>query len=83
MNEKLLNLPKLCYGTLCNKILIDFMDYHKIDKMPVPTEGDFTIVALEKIFRIILASIDETRRNEILKDAERYISDLPAHVKYK
>ena len=76
-----LKLPKATYGTICNKILTEFMQHHKIEGLILPSSGDTTPGALEKIFTIILASLPEDKRNAILKDCEAYYHDTPPSVR--
>jgi len=58
------------------------MEYHHIDKsMPVPQAKEATHEGLEKIFNILIASIEEKKREEIIKDAMAYYHDLPPNVR--
>lgn len=83
MNEKQeLKIPhKSCYGTICNKLLQEFMEHHEISDMPLPGAGDTAGVALEKIFRILVLTIPEEKRKSMIKDANAYYHDLPPHVR--
>lgn len=58
------------------------MEYHNIDSsMPVPVAKEATHEGLEKIFNILIASIEEKKREEIIKDAMAYYHDLPPNVR--
>jgi hypothetical protein len=76
-----LKLPRMAYGTICLKILKEFMEYHKIGDMPCPEGKEPVHEAMEKIFNIMLGSIEETKREAIIKDAIAYYHDLPPNVR--
>lgn len=49
--------------------------------MPLPEAKEATHEALEKIFNIMIQSMDEKRQEEIIKDAMAYYNDLPPSVR--
>jgi len=58
------------------------MKYHNIVRpMPLPEAKEATHEALEKIFNIMIQSMDEKRQEEIIKDAMAYYNDLPPSVR--
>jgi hypothetical protein len=58
------------------------MQHHNIDaSMPLPEGKEPTHEALEKIFNIMVASVGEKKREEIIKDAMAYYNDLPPNVR--
>lgn len=77
-SKKQLNLPKHEYGPYCNRILTEVIKHFKLENMTLPNAGDMTHVALSKIFDIILHSMGEDKREEILKDLDEYIMSIPA-----
>lgn len=76
-----LKFPRMCYGTICNKILKEFNDYHKIENLPLPDSKDGPHAALEKIFNCLISTLPEDKRKEIVKDAWAYLNDLPPNVR--
>ncbi len=75
-------LPKSCYGSLCLKILSDFIEYHELDKsLELPNSKDLPHVMLSKILDIMLQTMDEEKRQEILKDTQEYNMSLPAYIR--
>lgn len=75
--KKALTLPKSKYGPLCNKILQDFIEFHKLPKdLPVPCPGLTTHESLARIFDIMLHSMGKEKRDEILKECGIYIEGL-------
>lgn len=71
-------LPKTCYGTICIKILKDFIEHHNLpSNLPLPENGDYAHIALQKIFSIMLLTLDEEKRKEIKEDAKKYYQNLP------
>jgi len=77
-SKRQLNLPRHEYGPYCNKILSEAINHFKLNNLPLPSAGDMTHVALSKIFDIILHTMGEEKREEILKDLDEYIMSIPA-----
>jgi len=76
--KRKLTLPKK-YGPMCLKILHEFISYHKLPHdIPVPDSSLSTEEALSRIFDIMLYSIGEEKRNEVLDDVSNYSMSLPA-----
>lgn len=81
MQNKLI-LPKTCYGSLCLKILTDFIEYHDLDKsLELPKHDDLSHIMLEKIFNIMIQTMDEETREDILKQAQEYNMSLPSCIR--
>ncbi len=80
-NRKLV-LPKSHYGPFCNRILKEFIDKHKLDDtLPLPGEGDTNSGALSKIFDLIIHSLGEEKRQQILKECDEYVMGIPAQLR--
>ena len=80
--ERSLNLPSGNYGPFCMKILSEFIDFHKLPKdLPMPCPGLSTHVALSRIFDVILHSMGEEKRQEILSNLDEYNMSVPAHFR--
>jgi hypothetical protein len=74
-----LNLPRGNYGPFCLKIIQEFVAHHKLPaNLPVPVAGLSTHVALSRIFDIMLHSMGEEKREEILKNLDEYNMSVPA-----
>lgn len=76
-----LKLPSHDYGPFCMRILHEFMEHHKIPEMPLPHSGISTHEALSRIFDIMLCSMGEEKRSEILKNLNEYNMGIPAHFR--
>lgn len=64
------------------KILSEFIDFHKLPKdLPMPCPGLSTHVALSRIFDVILHSMGEEKRQEILSNLDEYNMGIPAHFR--
>lgn len=75
---RLLNLPSHGYGPFCIKVLSDFVIHYDLPKgMLMPTPGLTNHEALSRIFDIILHSMGEEKRLQILSELDEYISSLP------
>lgn len=80
--DRKLVLPKSHYGPFCNKVLKDFIEKHKLDDtLPLPGEGDNAVSALSKIFDLIVHSLGERKRQEILKELDEYVMGIPAQLR--
>src|SRR5579863_6558060 len=78
-----LKLPKGCYGPISCKILSKFRDFHGIssDEFPLPVSADKTEVALSKILDMMLYTLGEKNRNELIRDCDDYSMALhPAAI---
>lgn len=76
-----LKLPKIAYGTICLKILQEFIQHHNLPSdLPLPEGKEATHEALEKIFNIIVASMGD-KAEDIIRDAMSYYHDLPPNVR--
>lgn len=78
---KQLTLPKVSYGSLCNKMLKDFMEHHGITQVELPQPSDKTHEVLSKIFLAMLHSMGEEKLDKGLKEAQDYINTLPPAVR--
>ena len=68
-----LKLPSVGYGPFCMKILQEFISHNNLSNdLPLPNVGDKTHDALSKIFDIILHSMGEEKRNQILLRLDEY-----------
>lgn len=75
-------LPKIGYGPICLRILEEFIEYHKLPEiLPLPEAKEATHMAMIKIFDIILYSMGEEKRQELIKEALDYYHDLPIAVR--
>lgn len=79
--KRSLRLPKANYGSFCLKILHDFMKLHNLVDLPTPVSGSSNQESLSRIFDIILHSMGQEKREEILKNLDEYMMDLPAHFR--
>lgn len=72
LTKSVLKLPQKGYGPICLKILNDFIEHNKLDpKLERPVTGLQTHEALSRIFDIILHSMgDEIRQNVLLELSE-------------
>lgn len=78
VEKKVLVLPKVAYGSICNKILHDFIEYHKLPKNLPKPEGNHTMAySLSCIFDIMLHSMGKKNRHKLLKEAEEFFNSLP------
>jgi len=76
--KRKLTLPKK-YGPMCLKILHEFITHHKLSKnLPLPESSSSTEEALSRIFDVMLHSMGEEKRNEVLDDVSNYSMSLPA-----
>lgn len=77
-----LKLPKIGYGPMCNKILKEFAEHFKIEEHLIFPEGkDNAAQCLSKIFDLILHSLGEEKRKELLADSLKYYYDVPPSVR--
>jgi antitoxin component of RelBE/YafQ-DinJ toxin-antitoxin module len=82
MTKKTLILPRLNYGPICLKILTEFAKHNNLPiTLLMPEAKQATHQALARIFDILLLSMGEEKRNELLNDAEEYFNDLPPSVR--
>jgi hypothetical protein len=82
--NRLLSLPSHNYGPFCLKILSDFVEYHNLPKgMLMPVPGLTNVEALSRIFDLILHSMGEEKRLEILKLLDEYVLGLPSEPRTK
>ncbi len=80
--KRSLQLPSIKYGPFCMKILQEFITHHNLSKdLPLPTSGLSTHVALSRIFDVILYSMGEEKREEIMKELDQYNMEIPAHFR--
>lgn len=76
--NRLLKLPSHGYGAFCLKILSDFVDHHNLPKgMLMPVPGLTNHEALSRIFDLILHSMGEEKRLQVLSELDEYIACLP------
>lgn len=76
-SKKTLRLPELNYGPICMKILKEFINHHKLpNDLPIPEKGLFLEESLARIFNVMLYSMGEQKREELLKDSEEYLRSL-------
>lgn len=79
---RILNLPSENYGPFCAMILNHFIEYHKLSKdLALPSPGIPTHVALSRIFDIILHSMGDDKRKEILNYLDEYNLGLQENQK--
>jgi len=76
--RRALKLPSVNYGPFCLKILNEFIAHNKLPDLPLPNPGDKTTDALSKIFDVILSSMGEEKRDEIMKNLDEYAMGIPA-----
>lgn len=76
--KKTLDLPKKLYEPFFLKVMHDFIEYHKITKdLPFPTTGLIMHKSMSYILDIMVHSMGDQKREEILKELEEYKSSLP------
>lgn len=77
--RKNLQLPKKFYGPLCNKILTEYIEYHKLEsdfKLPeIELDPD---IAISRIFNIMIRSMSKEKIDEILAYTDEYNMNFPA-----
>lgn len=74
---KTLKLPIHSYGPFCMRILKEFMEFHNIPKdIDLPESHSSMVTVLSCIFDIMLHSMGDDKRNEVLKDLEDYKANL-------
>lgn len=75
--KKPLALPERYYGAFCNRILLAFIDFHKLDpNLSIPNHQDSPHTALSKVFDIILHSLGDKNRERILKELDEYLMSI-------
>ena len=81
-SEKKLKLPKKEFGPFCLRILKEFIVHHKLaNDLELPDKAQFVHIGMSKIFDIMLHSMGEEKRNEILMDLDKYKMSIPAHFR--
>lgn len=76
--EKKLVLPKKNYGPACMRILREFIKHHKLNKnLPVPSMHMTIEESLSRIFDIMLHTMGNAKRTEIIKAIDEYVESLP------
>jgi hypothetical protein len=66
-------LPDKRWGTFCIKILQDFIEHHNLSKnIPLPSSHMLIHLALSRIFDVMLYSMGEEKRRNIIKELEEY-----------
>ena len=69
LTKSVLKLPEKGYGPLCLKILHDFIEHFKLDpSLERPVTGLQTHEALSRIFNIILHSMGDEKRQNVLRE---------------
>lgn len=76
--KKTLILPKKRYEAFFLKVMHDFIEYHKIPQdLPLPTTGLIMNISMSYILDIMVHSMGDQKREEVLKELEEYKSSLP------
>jgi hypothetical protein len=71
--KKELKLPIHNYGPIALKILSDFKEFHKLpNDLKVPDIADTIESAISKILNIMISSMGESKKNEIIEEVEKY-----------
>lgn len=69
LTKSVLKLPEKGYGPICLKILNDFIEHYNLDpKLERPITGLQTHEALSRIFDIILHSMGDEKRQNVLRE---------------
>lgn len=69
------------YESLCAMILKEFIrQYDLPDDLPLPKESDLYHISLAKTFNVILSSIHEEKRQELIKCIDECRKGLPNHL---
>ena len=69
LTKSVLNLPEKGYGPICLRILNEFIEVNNLDKsLELPVTGLKTHVALGRVFNIILHSMGDERRQNVLRE---------------
>lgn len=72
-----LELPTVSYGPFCLKILSEFISYHKLNpNLPLPQVSMDIRKCLSLIFDVMLHSMGETKRKEILLELDDYKNSI-------
>lgn len=75
-------LPKIAYGPMCMRILKEFVAHHEIaGEIDYPDNKDKMEDALSKIFDIILLSMGEKKREDLIVESVAYFRDLPPSLR--
>lgn len=80
--EMRLKLPRVAYGTICLKILGEFIEHHKLEgTITLPKDKMAPHEVLEMILDIMLHSMGPDKREKSIKDATAYLHDLPYGIR--
>ena len=74
-SKRPLNLPTVQYGPFCMKILHEFITHHKLPTellYALPDKGQPVVLALSRIFDVMLHSMGSDKRESILNELDAY-----------
>lgn len=81
--KKPLYLPSKNYEPFFMKVMHDFIEYHKLPKdLPLPEMGIGMNLCMSRILDVMVHSMGEEKRKEILEDLDKYRIGIPAAFKY-
>lgn len=79
---KSLLLPRVNYGPLCAKLLVEFIDHHQLAaNTAIPKFDDKPHIALSKIFNAMLLTMPKTKRELFIQEAEEYCNSIPPSLR--
>lgn len=82
LKELKLKLPRIAYGTICLKILGEFVEHHKLEgSLTLPKDKMAPHEVLEMILDIMLHSMGPEKRAKAIEDATAYLNDLTPSVR--
>lgn len=81
-SPKILKLPIADYGPMCGRILHEFCLYHNLSAdLPVPSVGLPISVSLSRIFDIMLHSMGQEKRDQMIRESNEYLMQIPASLR--
>jgi len=83
-NKDQLILPEKRYQPFFVKVMIDFIEHHGIvmDKSNCLPDGSMKIhLALSRILDVMVHSMGENKRSEIMKELDEYKKEIPSFLK--
>lgn len=76
-------LPEQGYGPICNRLLKEFISHHKLPKLTLP-EGKCSVTqGVSIIVDIMLHSMGQEKRLQLIKDVEEYKKSLYVQMDIK
>lgn len=77
-SKKELRLPQYSYGPITLKILQEFIEHHKLSSdLKRPDNADTIESAISKILNIMISSMGNEKKDQIIQEVLEYNSSLP------